>query len=101
MEISMRPWAWGANIGVSIAIPILAIGAVSIRNDPYAYSAEYTDSESGLQYLQARYYNPGLMRFATRDNYVLMNRYGYGDDNPIMEGDPTGHMGWFATFTQS
>ena len=65
--------------------------SLSISNDPFGYSDEYTDSESNLQYLQARYYNPVMMRFTEMDTYPLLNRYSYADENPVMNDDPTGH----------
>ena len=35
--------------------------------NPFGYSGEYTDSETGLQYLRARYYDPSLGRFTQED----------------------------------
>ncbi len=79
---------------------------ISISNDPYGYSAQYTDSESGLQYLQVRYYDPAMMRFTQLDTYALdhqgkaydpskdiplLNRYAYAAENPIMDDDTSGH----------
>ncbi len=64
---------------------------LSISNDPFGYSDEYTDSESGLQYLQVRYYDPAIMRFTQMDTYPLLNRYAYANENPIMNDDPSGH----------
>ncbi len=66
-------------------------GKLSIGNDPFGYSDEYTDSESGLQYLQVRSYDPALMRFTEMDTYPLLNRYAYANENPIMNDDPSGH----------
>ncbi len=64
---------------------------ISINNDPFGYSDAYTDNETGMQYLQVRYYNPLIMRFTQMDTYPLLNRYAYADENPIMNDDPTGH----------
>ncbi len=66
-------------------------GGINIANDPYGYSDQYTDSESGLQYLQVRYYDPLVMRFTQMDTYPLLNRYAYANENPIMNDDPSGH----------
>ena len=62
-----------------------------IKNNPYKYSGYYLDEESGMYYLQARYYSPELMRFISRDTYDLSNRYAYGDGNPISYTDRNGH----------
>jgi RHS repeat-associated protein len=63
----------------------------SITENPFQYSGEYRDGESGLDYLRARYYNPKIQRFIQRDSYPLLNRYAYVNDNPIMGIDPSGH----------
>jgi len=65
---------------------------LSIDVNPFRYSSYYSDEESGLYYLNARYYSPDLMRFISRDTYNLNNRYAYGNSNPIANVDPTGHM---------
>ncbi|WP_119344414.1 RHS repeat domain-containing protein [Facilibium subflavum] len=56
------------------------------------YDGEYRDSATGLIYLHARFYSPGLMRFMQRDSYHFMNRYSFTDDNPINKTDPSGHF---------
>ncbi len=66
-------------------------GDLRIQMDPFGYSDEYTDHESGLQYLQVRYYNPTIMRFTAMDTYPLLNRYAYANENPVMDDDPSGH----------
>ncbi|WP_119344805.1 RHS repeat domain-containing protein [Facilibium subflavum] len=59
---------------------------------PLLYHGQYQDITTGLIYLHARFYNPGLMRFMQRDSYHFMNRYSFTDDNPINNTDPSGHM---------
>ena len=65
---------------------------LNISDNPFRYTREYTDTESGLVYLRARYYNSGIERFITRDSYPLFNRYAYASGNPIMFIDPSGHV---------
>ena len=54
------------------------------------------DSSTGLQYLNARYYDPALGRFAAVDplisgtNVGSLDAYGYANDSPITNSDPTG-----------
>lgn len=65
---------------------------LSLSENPFRYSSYYTDSESGMNYLNARYYDPELMCFISRDSYDLSNRYNYADGNPVSNIDPGGHM---------
>ena len=64
---------------------------LNILTNPFQYDGYYNDSESGLYYLNARYYSPTLMQFISMDTYDLANRYAYSDGNPIGNEDPTGH----------
>jgi len=65
--------------------------SLTINTNPFKYSGYYSDSESGLYYLKARYYSAKLMRFINRDTYDLSNRYAYGNGDPVNNMDPTGH----------
>lgn len=64
-------------------------GAVS---NPFGFAGQYTDAESGLQYLRARYYDPTTASFLTRDPAVVMtgHAYAYAADSPVSASDPTG-----------
>jgi RHS repeat-associated protein len=66
--------------------------SLTINTNPFKYTGYYSDSESGLYYLKARYYSSELMRFINRDTYDLSNRYAYCSGDPISNADPTGHM---------
>ena len=60
-------------------------------NNPIHYAGEYTDEESGLIYLRARYYDPGLGRFISEDPIRDgANWYAFAKNNPIRYIDPTG-----------
>jgi RHS repeat-associated protein len=56
------------------------------------YNGQYTDKESGYQYLRARYYDLQTGQFLTRDPVSALSRqpYGYASDNPINWTDPFG-----------
>lgn len=69
-----------------------SVSAAGIIANPFQYTRQYTDSESGLIYLRSRYYHPGLKRFLTRDTATLLNRYCYGDGNPVNGTDLTGEV---------
>ena len=64
----------------------------------YGYNAELTSPEGGLQYLRARWYDPSMGAFGSRDPYLgdaadpaTLNRYAYAGGNPVAACDPTGH----------
>ncbi len=63
--------------------------------NPFGYAGEYTDAESGMQYLRARYYEPATGQFLTRDPIVAQTRepYSYASNNPTNLTDPTGLYG--------
>lgn len=51
------------------------------------------DSETGLYYDRARYYDPNSGRFVSQDAGALLdgNRYTYAANNPVNQRDPSGH----------
>jgi RHS repeat-associated protein len=57
----------------------------------FAWNQEYKDADNQLVYLRARYYDPKTMRFISRDNTRLDNRYAFGNGDPINNIDPTGN----------
>ena len=65
-----------------------------IATTPFGYAGQYTDAESGLIYLRARYYDPSTAQFLTVDPAVQSTRqpYTYGADSPIVASDPTGRQ---------
>ncbi len=64
---------------------------VSSDANPFRYSGEYFDAESGDYYLRARYYNPRLGCFLTEDPARDGNNwYVYCSNNPILLIDPLG-----------
>ncbi len=59
--------------------------------NPFRYSGYQYDWETGLYYLKARYYSPGLGRFLTVDPLLSINGYIYVDNNPINYIDSNGY----------
>ena len=59
---------------------------------PFRFAGQYTDAESGLQYLQARYYDASTAQFLSADPLAATTRarYAYGQDNPVNKSDPIG-----------
>jgi len=73
-------------------------------HNPFKYSGEIFDEETGLYYLRARYYNPQLGRFISEDTYEgrltdidSMNTYIYCLNNPLKYADPSGHLSIWQT----
>jgi RHS repeat-associated protein len=58
----------------------------------FEFAGQQTDHNAnrGLQYLRARYYDPSLGRFISRDPLPIGNRYAYVDNNVINYADPAG-----------
>jgi RHS repeat-associated protein len=63
----------------------------------YLYRGEQYDSDLGLYYLRARYYNPATGRFLSRDpedgkpvDPKTLHKYLYAEGDPVNGWDPTG-----------
>jgi RHS repeat-associated protein len=68
--------------------------------NPYQYTGEAWDAEVELLYLRARYYQPEVGRFISKDPWAgeydhpaTLNPYPYALNNPSNLVDPTGHSG--------
>ena len=64
--------------------------------NPFRYRGYYYDAETGLYYLQSRYYNPEVGRFINADcqlntDILGHNMFAYCDNNPVMRSDPAGN----------
>jgi RHS repeat-associated protein len=65
--------------------------------NPYQYTGEAWDAEAELLYLRARYYQPGVGRFVTKDPWAgsrlrpgTWDGYVYVLNSPVNYADPTG-----------
>jgi RHS repeat-associated protein len=63
----------------------------SVAN-PFRFTGEYQDMESGFNYLRARYYDAATGQFLARDPaYPLtLEAYAYAHDSPLSNRDPSG-----------
>ena len=88
--------AWGK---CAIKTNVSGIAAIN----PFRYRGYYLDDETGLYYLNARYYDPEVGRFISRDSIEYanpetingLNLYAYCLNNPVMCVDPTGTLAWW------
>ncbi|MBQ6697885.1 MAG: RHS repeat-associated core domain-containing protein, partial [Oscillospiraceae bacterium] len=65
--------------------------ASATDTNPFRYSGEYYDAETGFIYLRARYYDPSIGRFTAEDPIRDgTNWYVYCNNNPVMYVDPWG-----------
>ncbi|MEO3943956.1 RHS repeat-associated core domain-containing protein [Gorillibacterium sp. CAU 1737] len=72
--------------------------SIEVHEEAIRYAGEFYDGETGLYYLRARYYDPAIGRFITKDSYwgeeknpLSLNLYTYAHNDPIRFIDPTGH----------
>ena len=82
--------AWGNIISQS--------GTMASEN-PMRYAGYRYDEVTGLYYLMARYYDPSIGRFITRDTFhgfevdpLSLNQYAYTKNNPVIYIDPDGQF---------
>ena len=74
---------------------------MALRN-PLRYRGYIYDRDTGLYYLQSRYYDPAIGRFINADTYTTTdadgllstNMFAYCENNPISRFDPTGELFW-------
>ena len=76
---------------------LTATGELADKN-PLRYRGYYYDSESGLYYLQSRYYDPATRRFVNADAYAStgqgilgINMFAYCNNDPENSIDPYGY----------
>jgi|GEM_PF-1142386 len=75
------------------SIPVTPFGENAQAPIPWAYASRHLDTETGLIYFGARYYDPDMRRFLTRDPLELFtedNPYAYVQGNPIALFDKNG-----------
>ena len=94
--------AWGnhrvyTSGGIDITENMSYNSSVAKLN-PFRYRGYYYDTETGLYYLNSRYYDPSIGRFINADDisYIQptdingLNLYAYCGNNPVMYVDPEG-----------
>ena len=76
------------------------IGSNGETENDYLFAGEQFDETLGQYYFRQRYYEPTTGRFTRRDTYegrqgepITLNKYVYGNANPVSYTDPTGLFG--------
>jgi RHS repeat-associated protein len=86
--------------GKPLAITGSKAGSIGERN-PFRYRGYYYDDETGMYYLQSRYYDPEIRRFINADDVDVLkaqddlydkNLYAYCDNNPVIRKDKYGNL---------
>ena len=94
--------AWGK--------PISVVGDLTIANlNPIRYRGYYYDIETGLYYLNSRYYDPEICRFINADDALMRTLYGincnslfaYCQDAPVEKKDINGYIDFSSYYTES
>lgn len=69
----------------------------SDNNNHFLFQGQYFDEETGLYYMRARYYDPNIGRFISKDPFLgydiqpsTLNGYTYALDNPLLYEDQSG-----------
>ena len=89
--------SWGKPVSITGSLAL----TVGTKN-PYRYRGYRYDHESGLYYLQSRYYDPSIKRFISADDmdilelhYIHLNQFNlfaYCHNNPMNNHDPDGYF---------
>lgn len=92
----------GAVAGTYTFTPYGVAAHSGTATTPLQFTGQFTDAESGLVYLRARFYDPATALFLTVDPKVDQTHapYAYTSDNPLNLTDITG-LSWWNPFSWS
>ena len=97
--VKLRTYTYDAWGNVTETVLTQAGTHYYAKYNPFRYRGYYYDTETGLYYLQSRYYNPEWGRFLNADGYVSTgtgmlgyNMFAYCNNNPVMFVDPSGNL---------
>ena len=94
--VSYKYDSWGKAIST-----IGTLAATIGKKNPFRYRGYYFDAESGMYYLQSRYYDVEIRRFISADDvdvldadedFYYKNLYAYCDSNSVGRTDEAGNM---------
>ena len=99
---------WGSTLSVTDASGKAITDPLHIANiNPIRYRGYYYDAETGLYYLQSRYYDTTTRRFLNADEILgansdinALNLYAYCGNNPVVREDANGNF-WLTSIAAS
>ena len=99
---------WGNTLSVTDASGKAITDPLHIANiNPIRYRGYYYDAETGLYYLQSRYYDTTTRRFLNADEILgansdinALNLYAYCGNNPVVREDANGNF-WLTSIAAS
>ena len=91
---------------------VLSAEGTMAETNPLRYRGYYYDTETGLYYLQSRYYDPATCRFINADNVAVIavspekanwdkNLFAYCDNDPVNRKDDGGNIWKWLPFMES
>lgn len=93
---------WGKLLQINTTEPNNAEQLAVATANPLRYRGYYYDSETGMYYLQSRYYDPDLGRFISADDFFAfadgtdqhntLSLYVYCANSPLNHKDPSGYL---------
>ena len=94
--VSYKYDSWGKVVSITGTL-----AATVGQKNPFRYRGYYFDAESGMYYLQSRYYDPEIRRFISADAMGILNMhedlynrnlYVYCDGNAVSRADEIGRL---------
>ena len=94
--VSYKYDSWGKTISTTGTL-----AATIGKKNPFRYRGYYFDAESGMYYLQSRYYDVEIRRFISADDvdvldadeeFYYKNLYAYCDSNSVCRIDEAGNL---------
>ncbi len=94
--------AWGESLAMDTSGNVITDLSHIGQKNPFRYRGYFYDVETGLYYLNTRYYDPAIGRFINIDSITYaepsvingLNLYVYCGNNPVMDIDPDGTWSW-------
>ncbi len=88
------PYTYDAYGNCFVGASTTSCNTLASTTEPYRYTGQRYDTDTGLYYYRARYYHPGLGRFAETDPVGYgpdINWYSYVGNDPTNRADPSGN----------
>ncbi len=89
--------AWGKIVKINCIDPDSVAESSIAKINPFRYRGYYYDTETGLYYLNSRYYDPEVGRFINADGIInntgtiTQNLFAYCGNNPVTHKDASGY----------